>query len=190
MSKSREQLNNWLKEVDITGKVVLDVGVQDKPTSRLTKGKPKKYETLDIDGKWSPDILLDLNSGMDSYDESLRDKYDVIFCIEVLEHTWDPINVLKFFYRSLKRGGELYISTPFINPHHDTHDYLRYTNEWFAKVLAGAYDIEYIRERVATNGLPFLKEFYRSEGLRVSKIRPEYGKYTYPIGYFVKAVKK
>jgi len=27
------------------------------------------------------------------------------------------------------------------------------------------------------------------EGLKISKIRPEYGNYTYPIGYFVEARK-
>ena len=84
----------------------------------------------------------------------------------------------------------LYLSTPFINPHHDKWDYFRFTGEWYEKVMPMCgFKKVIITERVATEGLKLLKDFYATEGLRISKIRPEYGKYTYPIGYCVEGRK-
>jgi SAM-dependent methyltransferase len=193
MSKSREQLNEFLSHIDIQGKSVLDVGVQDKPAKNRTKGEPKSYWTLDIDESWSPDIVGDLNLPWEEFVTNVwqaREKVDVIFCLETLEHVWDPVQALKNMANVLKKGGIMYLSTPFINPHHDIHDYLRYTNEWYRDVLpyVGLKVIN-IRERTASAGLPLLRAFYDAEGLRVSKIRPEFGHYTYPIGYFVEAIK-
>lgn len=195
MSKSREQLNVFLSEVDIEGKFCLDIGVQDKPTSRLTQGTPSKYLTLDIDAKWSPDIVADLNEEWEkwvnhTYSTELERNqgFDAIFCIETLEHCWNPIQAIQNMSGILKEGGDLYISVPFIGPHHDFVDYLRFTHEWFEEVLPKC-DLEVIeiKERVATMGRSDLIQFYSKEGMRVSKIRPEYGHYTYPIGYFVHA---
>lgn len=205
MSKSREQLNEYLKQINIEGKQVLDIGVQDKPTSRLCQGTPKKYVTLDIDGQWNPDLVEDLNddfvhesymglkfeAGFDHPNPlKMINTYDVIFCIEVLEHCWNPVQAVENISKLLKPDGMAYISTPLINPHHDYVDYLRYTNEWYRDVLPKfGFDSVVIHERTATAGKGLLDAFFRTEGLRVSKIRPEYGKYTFPIGYFVEARK-
>lgn len=192
MSKSREQLNKFLSKIDITDRVVLDVGVQDKPTSRLTKGNARLYHTMDIDPQWEADITADLNDPKTVWKIATENSisYDTIFCIEVLEHCWNPVQCVANLADLLAPGGKLYLSTPFINPHHDYFDYLRYTNEWFRDVLpkVGFSDVQ-IHERVATTGQALLQGFYKLEGLRVSKIRPEHGRYTYPIGYFVEATK-
>lgn len=206
MSKSRETLNSLLSKVDIEGKIVLDIGVQDKPTSRLTKGTPKKYLTMDIDPQWQPDFVADLNLDItfgekgdhtywmsnDNYihSGSKPAKVDIVFCIEVLEHCWNSIQAIKNMSSFLERGGHLHISTPFINPHHDVVDYLRYTDEWYQKILP-VYGLEIIElhERRATTGLADLQSFYRNEGLRYSKIRQKIKPYTYPIGYYVIAKK-
>ena len=181
MSLSRSQLNTFLSEIDITNKTVLDVGAGTEECWILkkVKGTPKKYTTLDIEQK-GVTVVSDIN-----YEIALG-KYDTVFCIETLEHCWNPYQVIKNLYRWT--AGVCYISTPFINPHHDKVDYLRYTGEWFEEVLkkVGFKEIE-IKERVATEGLQNLKDFYLLEGMRVSKIRKEFGKYSYPIGYFVKA---
>lgn len=195
MSKSREQLNVFLSEIDIEGKLCLDIGVQDKPTSRLTKGTPSKYMTLDIEGKWSPDIIADLNEDWGvwvghTYSKEMEKNggFDAIFCIETLEHCWNPLQAVQNMSGVLKEGGDLYISVPFIGPHHDVVDYLRFTHEWFEEVLP-KFGLEIIKigERVATIGRADLIQFFSKEHMRVSKIRPEYGHYTYPVGYFVHA---
>lgn len=195
MSKSREQLNTFLKEVDIQDDIVLDVGVQDKPTRLLTKGKAKEYWTLDIDEQWKPDIVTDLNKSWAGFVVDLPNgiieketMFDRVFCIEVLEHCWNPIQALQNMRGLMKEGAMIHISTPFINPHHDVVDYARYTNQWYEEVLprCGFEDIK-IKERVATTGRDLLEEFFKVEYMKISKIRPEYGRYTYPVGYYVTA---
>ncbi len=198
MSKSREQLNEFLKRIDIEGKTVLDVGVQDKPTSRLTTGTPRRYYTLDIDPQWPATFFGDLNDPhfIRDIDDQARILsvnpndmlIDTIFCIEVLEHCWNPVQVIKNLHDAIRPGGMVYISTPFINPHHDVVDYLRYTDEWYRDVLPkfGFHVVE-IQERRATFGLVQLKNFYAIEGMKYSKIRQKNGPYTYPVGYFVTA---
>lgn len=191
MSKSREQLNDYLSQIDLEGKVVLDVGVQDKPTSRLCKGTPKKLLTLDIDPQWKPDVVADLNERYVLVDKLNGIMPDVTFCIEVLEHCWDPVRVIKNLSKIVPPWGTLYISTPLINPHHDYVDYMRYTDEWYHKVLPmqGFTHVEII-ERRATLGKNLLFAFFTAEGMKISKIRKiDFNSYTYPIGYIVKARK-
>ncbi len=194
MSLSRNQLNEYLSRINIEGKTVLDVGVQDKPTGRLTQGSYKRYDTLDIDPQWRPTIVADLNDDWAKWVANVYNintcNYDVVFCMEVLEHCWNPVQAVHNLAGIMAEGGDLYISTPFINPHHDFVDYLRYTNEWYRDVLPKVgLEVVEIVERRATAGREQLAAFFGVEGLRVSKIRPEYGKYTYPIGYIVRARK-
>lgn len=191
MSKSREQLNGLLNRIDIEGKRVLDIGCQDKPASLHVKGQPDVYFTNDIDPKWNPDFVFDLNEANISVVSGGKiERFDVVFCLEVLEHCWNPVNCVQNLSNFLAKGGDLYISTPFINPHHDEWDFLRYTNEWYEKVLP-MFDIEIVDifERKATTGLASLQEFYVAEGMKYSKIRQKKGPYSYPVGYFIHARK-
>jgi len=188
MSLSRNQLIDWLRTIDVTGKTVLDVGAgpRDKWAINWVKGEPKSYITVDIElfpGIYSLFDLDSENSVDNAYDEA-----EYVFCLETLEHVSNPVLAAK--HLSEMAEERLFVSVPFINPHHDKWDYLRFTGEWFEKVLKDVGFKEVIvKERVATAGLEDLKNFYRKEGLRVSKIRPEYGRYTYPIGYLVEARK-
>lgn len=192
MSKSREQLIQQLRKINITGKSVIDIGVQDKPARLLTIGTPTEYKTTDIDDKWNPDFVSDLNTLTNEADTKIRmGQFDIVFCIEVLEHCWDPVQAVKNLSYMLKPGGDIYISTPFINPHHDEWDYLRLTDEWYELVLDKVgIDIVQIYERKATAGLDSLKKFYQEEGMKYSKIRQVKKAYTYPVGYFIHGRRK
>lgn len=196
MSKSREQLNTMLRQIDITGKTVLDVGCQDKLASALTKGEAAEYHTMDIDNQWKPTYISDLNQNWEAAVAMAEEKpkwvpeqYDVVFCLEVLEHCWNPVQAVRNLKMATVPGGSIFISTPFINPHHDLWDYLRYTDEWYEEVLPRlGLTIVRIEERRASVGLEELQNFYQKEGLRYSKVRAKTkGPYTYPIGYFVEA---
>jgi len=191
MSKSREKINQFLSQIDITGKTVIDVGVQNNPARKYTKGEAKTYETMDIDKEWKPDYIEDLNIDFGIMREE-SGYNDIVFCLEVLEHCWNPVQAVSNLYGITKKGGVCYISVPFINPLHDKWDYLRYTPEWFEKVLplVGFKDIV-VKKRMATNGVLELMNFYRNEGLRMSKIRLKAGqsKDQALIGLFVEAHK-
>lgn len=189
MSKSREQLNEYLKQINIWGKTVLDVGVQDKPASKYARGTAKKYATLDVDDQWKPDIVADLNNLYSAEQYALWGSYDVVFCIEVLEHVWNPLNAVQFLSNVTKEV--CYISTPFVNPIHDYWDYLRYTFQWYEDVLPkyGFKRIE-VQRRTAT-AKSLLMSFFKQEGMRMSKVTME--KYSsdryFDVGYFVSAYK-
>ena len=183
MSLSRNQVNQWLKTIDITDKTVLDIGAgpKEKWTRKIVKGGPKEYKTADVDDTFGCDYVFDLNTVI----PDLK-KYEIVFCIETLEHCWNPVRALENLHSITQEA--CYIATPFINPHHDKWDYFRFTGEWYENVLrkVGFQKVKIV-ERVATKGKNLLEQFYKAEGLRVSKIRPEFGRYTYPIGYCVEA---
>jgi SAM-dependent methyltransferase len=185
MSLSRDQINKWLSQKDITNKTCLDIGAgpKEKWACRKTKGKPKSYKTADVDKTFNCNYTFDLNEPI-----NFSEDFDVVFCIEALEHCWNPLRGIKNLSRLTREV--CYIATPFINPHHDKWDYFRMTGEWYQKALPWAgFKKVIVTERVATKGKKLLEQFYATEGLRVSKIRPEHGKYTCPIGYCVEARK-
>lgn len=54
--------------------------------------------------------------------------FAVLLCTEVLEHCHDPQDAIDEFYRVLKPGGKLILTTRFIFPIHDApYDYFRFT---------------------------------------------------------------
>lgn len=67
--------------------------------------------------------------GYDAHSEDfnaapLKDTYDTITCIEVIEHLYAPFNEFKVMYDSLKQGGVLYIESSFSDWVDKDHPYL------------------------------------------------------------------
>lgn len=72
--------------------------------------KKAKVETLDIDHNSGATYIADITK----YNRFLPDeKFDIIVCTEVLEHTLDPFSAVKEIYRLLKSGGVLLLTVPF-----------------------------------------------------------------------------
>jgi SAM-dependent methyltransferase len=98
--------------------------------------------SFDIDEKRTPDILGDICS----YNFS-DGTFDVVVMSEVLEHVHSPHLALQNIYKTLKQGGKLILTTPFILPLHDRpHDYYRYTRYGLAFLLRDFEHVQ-IRER-------------------------------------------
>lgn len=168
MSKSREQLDNWLKKCNYKAINVLDIGPQDKPAKDRLNIEFDIYHTVDIDPQWNPDYVSDL-----SIENPLPTaNYDLVFALEVFEHVIDLPQMLRNIRKSMPKGGTLIFSCPTINPVHDVIDIARYMPEGMEAILqqTGFTDIEISRRR-ATVGLHDLLSFYKKEGLRISKIR-------------------
>jgi SAM-dependent methyltransferase len=51
-----------------------------------------------------------------------KEKFDLITCVDVMEHIEDDVIVFKNFYKALKPGGFLLINTPSIHGGSDVHD--------------------------------------------------------------------
>ena len=73
------------------------------------------------------------------------DSFDVVICAELLEHVYQPKDVLAEAFRVLKPGGRLLLTVPFmIQIHGDPYDFGRYTDHFWRRVLTetGFGDLE------------------------------------------------
>lgn len=159
MSKTRDQLENWIKTIDNVKGRVLDIGGSQLPViGRLSDGDGiKEYKVLDLEQPHhcvhEPDIICDLNKGYfeEGTDPNDLTGYDVAFCLEVTEYLYDPIVAFETIASMLKQGGVLYISFHFIYPVHNPKecDYLRYTPIGATKILKETgFDIVEIMPRL------------------------------------------
>lgn len=207
-SYSRRQLENWLKTIDVIGNVV-DIGGSQLPIKGRTKSwNVNDYKILDLkqphECKQQPDIKMDLNEPWFTDDPNdpakddtnyltlkinVQEKADIVFCLEVSEYLWNPIQAFKNINLLLKRGGILYLSTHFIYPVHNPvkDDCLRYTENGIVKILEKTgFKIDLIIPRgITTNGITYLNGFIQSEEMRPSK---EYYFHN-EVGHLIKVIK-
>ncbi|MBN2031133.1 methyltransferase domain-containing protein [bacterium] len=91
--------------IDFVGKKelgrVLDIGVPNPLGTLLEKYYNLKFDHTETD--------LDVGA--------LSGKYDTIFCLEVIEHLFNPLHCLFQMRKILKNDGTLYITTPKCKPH-------------------------------------------------------------------------
>jgi SAM-dependent methyltransferase len=65
-----------------------------------------------------------------------REKWDVILCLNVLEHVYETEEALMNLHRALKKSGVAYIAVPVHFPLHDEpHDYWRFTEHSLRRLL-------------------------------------------------------
>jgi SAM-dependent methyltransferase len=189
MSYYRDQLEAWLKTIDVRADSVLDIGGGANPVKGRTKSwEVRAYQILDnnAEGEFSPYFKYDLN---DILPTSLAwHKFDVIFCLEVFEYIFNPLVSLNRIFLMLETDGILYISFPAIYPVHNPReiDYLRYTKKGIEKLLEKAMFSSWeIIPRVATKGRQALSEFYSLEGMHPVKGDD----IIFDIGYMCKCIK-
>lgn len=152
-SYSRQQLEAWLKKIDVHGKVI-DIGGSQKPIKGRTKSwDVQEYDILDLpvphEQDTAPDFVKDLNTNGE-IEEALDGYFDVAFAIEIMEYMYDPLRALKQMAMMLRRGGLLHISFHFVYPVHnpESQDYLRYTRSGVKKLLSVAgFEIQSLTPR-------------------------------------------
>lgn len=189
-SKSRIQLEEWLKTIEPTGKVA-DVGGSQNPIEGRTKNwNVESYHCIDLcephETKRRPDIMLDIQKDLTETNAvDFYGNFDTVFCIEVAEYWYDPMQALWNLARLLKKNGILYISFHFLYGLHNPkgEDCLRYTKNAIVKIAeATGFAITDIKTKMTSDpGLISLEEFYRREGMRLDFRDPQ----TYEEGYLV-----
>ena len=124
MTKCEKFFDEKIKEI-AQQKIVFDIGGSKRFNKALSPYKKYfyncDYKTIDIDSKCELDILADAHN-LPIVDNCA---YGII-CKSTLEHTKDPIQVVKEIYRILKKGGKCFITVPFLAPYHG-NDYWRFT---------------------------------------------------------------
>ena len=122
--------------------IVLDAGAGDCRYQELFRRS--RHISIDINKSSVPiDAIADIRS--------LPFKaggFDAVLCLEVLEHVRDPASVLKEFFRTLRSGGKLLVSTPLkgIGFHPVPDDFYRYTPSSLAELFTEAgFEVLYIK---------------------------------------------
>lgn len=93
--------------------------------------KNVEYKILDKVADYNPDIVADIHD-LPFENESV----DAFICIAVLEHVEQPWRAVQEMYRTLKKGGYLYMYMPFLFYYHPMpgyyKDFYRFTKDGIA----------------------------------------------------------
>jgi SAM-dependent methyltransferase len=167
-SSYREELDRWLKQLDVIADRVLDIGGAQLPIKGRTRSwDVLEYKIADLPQPHAdsprPEIMLDLNHRQGSQTEH----YDLIFCLEVFDYIFDPVGALSNITGLLEPGGEAWVTFPSVYPLHQPveDDALRYMPGGIKKLAeaAGLTIAEMIPRRPETNKW---QEFFYAERMR------------------------
>ena len=123
----RKPLVDWLRRQDTAGLRVLDVGCGDRPYAELFPGAVG----FDVPGNPHADLHGSLEA-IPVEDAS----FDVVLCLQVLEHVPDPGAAVQELRRAVRPGGRVLLSTHGIYPFHPNPDDLwRWTQQGLERLL-------------------------------------------------------
>lgn len=131
-----------LKEINLEDDV-LDIGRGMR--EKFSSIRSKTLDTLDINdfGEY-PDIVFDL---CDKLDESLKEKYNKIICIAILEHVYNPFEAVQNLKSMLKQNGIIYGYVPYLYFYHapkdlNFQDYFRFSKDALAYLFKDFSEVE------------------------------------------------
>ncbi|MCX6235528.1 MAG: class I SAM-dependent methyltransferase [Bacteroidetes bacterium] len=84
--------------------------------------------------------------------------YDLILCVDVMEHIGEDLIVLNNFSESLKKGGLLLISTPSDKGGSDVHEHGQ--ESFIEEHVREGYNMEEIREKLKSSGFSQIEASY------------------------------
>lgn len=120
-----------LETVNIHGRV-LDVGGGRKARTKPFLGQMDQFDSVNIDPEVEPTYLVEPNAPFPVEDGI----YDVVVCLNTLEHVYSAEFVLQEALRVLKPNGVVFISVPFIfRIHSHPDDFFRGTPSWWKETM-------------------------------------------------------
>lgn len=77
---------------------------------------------------------------IDATKMNYKDEFDIILCLNILEHIFDYKKAIKKIYKAIKPEGEVYILVPAFYPLHDEpNDFQRFTIHGLRKLFSDYY---------------------------------------------------
>ena len=120
----RKPLLDWLTGVDVKGARILDVGAGDRPYEPLWS-EAEEVVAFDMPGN----ARADLHGSIDAIPAGDA-SFDVVLCLQVLEHVPDPAAAIRELRRVVRPGGRVLASTHGVYPFHPNPDDLwRWTHQ-------------------------------------------------------------
>jgi SAM-dependent methyltransferase len=114
---------------------VLEVGSYNVNgnAKRFFLGLKAAYTGIDLRAGPDVDIVCDVTDAWEVVDATLgRRRFDVVVCMNVLEHVYHPHAALDNVVRLVRPGGLAVVVTPLVWDLHDwPHDYLRLNPDFF-----------------------------------------------------------
>ena len=102
-----------------------------------------------------PDVTFHIDDLTKYYKENY---YDLVLSVDVMEHISEDVDVFKNFYRSMKPGGMILISTPSDQGGSDVHEH---DDESFIEEhVRDGYNIDEIQQKLKTAGFQETKARY------------------------------
>jgi len=126
----RRPLLDWLTAQDVAGLAVLDVGCGDRPYEALWSAAAS---VVGFDVPGNPHA--DLHGSIDALpvDDA---SFDVVLCLQVLEHVPDPAAAVRELRRVVRPGGRVLASTHGVYPYHPNPDDLwRWTHSGLERLF-------------------------------------------------------
>lgn len=172
-SSYRMELNKWLSKLEVEAPCVLDIGgAQSQVKDKVKSWKVETYLIGDLEAPHAdspaPNFILDLNWEYSWINIQRMTKGDIVFCLEVFEYVFDPVNAMKILAELTKEKA--YITFPFIYPTHNPieDDALRYTEFGIRKLAdkVGFKINEMIPRRPETNSI---QNLWGAERMRAAK---------------------
>src|SRR5436305_15166518 len=125
----RKPLVDWLRAQRFDGMRVLDVGCGDRPYDALFPGA----EIVGFDVPANP--RADVHGTIDAIPVP-DGSFDVVLCLQVLEHVPDPAAAVRELRRVVKPGGRVLLSTHGVYPFHPNPDDLwRWTQQGLERLF-------------------------------------------------------
>lgn len=162
MSWYRQQLEDWLKTLDVKGDLVYDVGgAQGEVKDRVKSWDVKQYKVFDLP-QYNLEKYAEHQPG---YKQA-----DIVFCLEVFEYLINPMTAFANLKRLMKVAGKAYVTFAFVYPYHNEADLdsLRYTENGIIR-LANHFKLKINNIWYRTDKSGLLQAMYASDGMHPVK---------------------
>ncbi len=136
------------------GDTVLDLGKGMREKFNMINCS--KLETLDVNEYDDyPDIICDLCGEIN---DDIKNRYDKIICLAVLEHVYNPFKAIENITKLLKDGGKVYGMVPYLYHYHAPddlkfQDYFRFSKDALSYLFKDFKEVELypIRGKLSTS---------------------------------------